>query len=47
MAWENLGDTDKAENDYRQAIELLPEWTTPQLRLKRILESAKKPVNNG
>jgi len=47
MAWENLGDTDKAENDYRQAIKLLPEWTTPQLRLKRMLESAKKHVNNG
>ena len=47
MAWENLGDTDKAENDYRQALELLPEWTTPQLRLKRMLENAKKPVINS
>jgi hypothetical protein len=47
MAWENLGDTGKAENDYRQAMKLLPDWTTPQVRLERMLERAKEPDNNG
>lgn len=47
MAWENLGDKDKAESDYRQAIDLLPEWTTPQKRLKRMHERTKKHVNNS
>ena len=47
MAWENLGDTEKAEIDYRQAMKLLPDWTTPQLRLERMLERAKELDNNG
>ena len=47
MAWENLGDIGKAEKDYRQAMNLLPQWTKPQLRLERMLERSTKPVNNG
>ena len=47
MAWENLRDTEKAEIDYRQAMKLLPDWTTPQLRLERMLERAKESDNNG
>lgn len=47
MAWENLGDNVKAESDYRQAIQLSPQWAIPQIRLERMLERAKKKVNNG
>ncbi len=47
MAWENLGDIGKAENDYRQAMKLLPQWMKPKLRLERMLERANEPVNKG
>jgi tetratricopeptide (TPR) repeat protein len=36
MAYENLGDYDKAEADYRSAQEIMPDWVLPQLRLEQL-----------
>jgi tetratricopeptide (TPR) repeat protein len=49
MAYENLGDYDNAETDYRRAIEMRPEWEHAQERLQRMLVKVKmkKAARNG
>ena len=37
MAYEKLGRIDEAVADYREAIELAPEWTAPKNKLQRAL----------
>lgn len=37
MAYEAQGHLEKAENDYREAIELAPEWPLVQQKLDRVL----------
>ncbi|MFT5132946.1 MAG: tetratricopeptide (TPR) repeat protein [Gammaproteobacteria bacterium] len=37
MAYEKLGRLDEAETDYRQAIELAPEWKEAKSKLERVL----------
>jgi tetratricopeptide (TPR) repeat protein len=36
MAYEGLGNLDSAENDYRTATELMPEWSLAQDKLKEL-----------
>jgi tetratricopeptide (TPR) repeat protein len=36
MAYESLGDFVNAENDYKTAAEILPEWIVPQNKLKEL-----------
>ena len=38
MAYEKLGNPEAAEQSYRTAIELSPDWTLPQQRLQRLLD---------
>lgn len=37
LAYEKIGELEKAEADYRRAIELVPEWGRAQDKLERIL----------
>jgi len=36
MSYEGLGNLDNAERDFTTAMELLPEWLQPQIKLKEI-----------
>lgn len=42
LTYEKIGELDKAEADYRRALELLPEWHYAQSKLERILDKTKK-----
>jgi len=37
MAYEELGDFENAENDYKAALEILPEWSPPRDKLKELI----------
>ena len=45
MAWEKLGELDKAEADYRKSIELSPDWYPPQNKLQRMLTRLARQDN--
>ena len=45
MAYENLGDFDNAELDYRAAMELLPDAALPQVRLDQLLQKKEAAAN--
>lgn len=42
LAYEKLDEYDKAEMDYRQALELMPGWARAQDKLDRLLNKTKK-----
>ena len=42
MAYENTMQFDKAEADFRKAIQLSPQWFLPQRRLERLLKKAQE-----
>ena len=42
LAYEKLGQLDKAEADYRRALELMPEWKRARNKLDRILNQTRK-----
>ena len=45
LAYEKLGELDKAAADYRRALELVPEWRQPQDKLNRVLEKSRGREN--
>ena len=45
MAYENLGDIDKAEMDYRAAMEIVPDSALPQVRLDQLLRKKAEALN--
>ncbi|MBF8269948.1 MAG: TPR domain protein [Gammaproteobacteria bacterium] len=42
LAYEKMGQLDKAEADYRRALELMPKWNRAQSKLNRILNQTQK-----
>ena len=42
LAYEKMGQTDKAEADYRSALQLMPDWGPAQNKLDRLLQQTKK-----
>jgi Flp pilus assembly protein TadD len=42
MAYEKQGDFDNAEQDYRYAMELLPDAALPQVRLDQLLRKKQE-----
>lgn len=42
LAYEKLGEYSKAEEDYRRALEIAPQWHHPQEKLDRVLEKINK-----
>lgn len=42
MAYENLGDFDKAETDYRSSAQLVPDWALPEVRLDQLLRKKQE-----
>jgi tetratricopeptide (TPR) repeat protein len=45
MALERLGILDRAEEDYRRAAELVPDWFQPQARLDRLQRQARQQTD--
>lgn len=45
MAYEKLDEYSHAEENYRRALELMPEWSLAQLKLDRLLAKQKQPTS--
>ena len=45
MAYEKLGDFDNAEQDYRYAMDLLPDAALPQVRLEQLFRKKQEKLN--
>ena len=42
LTYEKMGELDKAEADYRRALQLMPDWSRARNKLDRILNQTKK-----